>query len=306
MTIVITGGSGYIGTKLTRTLLGEGHTVIIVDQVSPRFTHERLFFIQCNLSHQTLPYNVLERTDAVINLAGAPINKTWTSEYKEIIRSSRINSTRTIVHAIEHAQSRPTVLISASAVGYYGDTADKETTEQGQKGDGFLADVVEAWEQEAERAEDFGVRVVLVRTAPVLGKNGFLKELTKSAPFGFLVRLTKKNYWMSWIHEDDIVNAYLFALGTSTVVGPINASAPESMGHRNFVALLAHTMHRKVLGSIPEWIAKKVFGELFDEITKNQRIVPQRLYDKGFIFLYPTAKEAFENIYPHTDKKTSK
>lgn len=296
MTIVITGGSGYIGTALTRELLKKGHTVIVVDKAAPVFTHHNLFFIQCDLSTQPLPYNVLERTDAVVNLAGAPISKKWTPSYKETILKSRVQSTRSIVSAIKAAQSRPTVFISASAIGYYGDTGEHLVDEQGSKGEGFLSMVTDEWEKEARAAEECGVRVVIVRTAPVLGHAGIIAGITKTAAFGFMLRLTSKNYWMSWIHEDDIVSVYLFALETSTLQGVVNAAAPEPIQHRDFVALLAYTLHRKVFGSMPGFVTKRLFGELFRELTSDQRVVSSRLSDKGFSFLYPTVRGALFDI----------
>lgn len=303
MTIVVAGGSGFIGTHLTKTFLALGHTVIVIDIKSPTFTDKQLFFIQCDLSTSPLPYNVLERTDAVINLVGAPINKKWTASYKEEIKNSRINATRTIVAGIASAQNKPGVFISASAIGYYGDTGAHAVSEQGAKGDDFLADVVSLWEQEAENASEYGVRTVIIRTAPVLGKGGMIASLLRSSRFGFISNLSKKNFWMSWIHEEDIVNVYLFALETTTLQGVVNASAPTPIRHHEFISSFAHAVHRRVLGTVPTWIAHRMFGELFDHITLDQQIIPQRLTDKGFVFKYQTIAEVFKNMFPTLKKK---
>jgi uncharacterized protein (TIGR01777 family) len=298
MTIVLAGGSGFIGTRLAKTLLSLGHTVIVIDVRGPRFTDEHLFFIQCDLATQSLPYNVLERTDAVINLAGAPINKKWTPAYKEEIRMSRINSTRTIVEAIEHAQSKPSVFITASAIGYYGDTGSSAVDEQGTQGDGFLADVVAQWEAACQKASAFGVRTVMIRTAPVLGHGGMLAALLQTARFGFLLNLSRKDFVMSWIHEDDIVAVYLFALETTTLQGVVNAVAPQSIEHHAFMKALSHAVHRRVIGTIPQWIARRKFGQLFAEMTIDQQVTPQRLIDKGFTFAYPTIESALRSLFP--------
>jgi len=296
MTIVIAGGSGFIGTMLTKALLAKGESVIVVDIVAPQITHEQLFFIQCDLTTQPLPYNVLERTDALINLVGAPVNKKWTPQYKEVIRTSRVRSTKTLVSALSSAQSRPTVFVNASAVGFYGDTKDG-VDERTQKGTGFLADLVADWEAEALMAQQYGVRTVLVRTAPVFGRVGILKAITNTAPFWFLCRVTKKDFWMSWIHERDIVRVYLYALETTTLVGPVNAAAPEQSTYSAIVQEVARLIHRKIVMTIPSWLLKKKFGEFAQEIVSNKRIVPQRLLDKGFVFEYPTIKEALTSIF---------
>lgn len=298
MTIVLAGGSGFIGTRLAKTFLTRGHTVIVIDIKSPTFTDKQLFFIQCDLGTSPLPYNVLERTDAVINLVGAPINKRWTDSYKEEIKNSRIQSTKTIVAAIESAQSKPSVFITASAIGYYGDTGTQSVDESGSHGAGFLSDVVVAWEAESQKASALGVRTVIIRTAPVLGRGGMIASLLRSSRFGFTSYLSKKDFWMSWIHEDDIVAVYLFALETTTLQGIVNAVAPTPIRHHSFMKIFAHAAHRRIFGTVPQWIAHRMFGELFDYITVDQQIIPQRLIDKGFTFLYPTIDTAFTSLFP--------
>jgi hypothetical protein len=296
MTIVITGGSGFIGSQLSKRLLGLGHTVVVVDILPPRFTHEQLFFIHCDITTSPLPYGVLEKTDAVINLAGRSIFGKWTPKVKQQILESRIKSTKHIVEGIIASTSKPSCFICASAIGFYGDTGQEVVDEQGDKGEGFLADVVTQWEGVAREATEHGVRVVCVRTAPVLGHGGMLPQLTKTAKFGFLTKLKKQDFWMSWIHEDDIVNTYLFALETTTVQGVFNASAPEQVSHSSFMRSIGKGLRRRVVGHIPHFIAKKMLGEFFDEITKNQRVMPKRLLDKGFVFSYPTLDSALKQI----------
>jgi hypothetical protein len=288
MTIVLTGGSGFIGTQLAKKLLALGDTVVIVDIKPPSFTHQQLFFIQCDITSQQLPFNVLEHTDAVINLAGAPISAKWTPAHKQAILESRVKSTRHIVESMRTATSRPGILINASAVGYYGDRGTEELTERSAKGGGFLADVVEAWESEAHKAEEFGTRVVCIRTAPVVGHGGMLTQMMMTAKFGFLLSLSKKDFIQAWVHEEDIVNAYLFALQTSTLQGAVNVAAPEVVTHHAFMETLAGITHRKVWGSVPNFIGKAKYGDLMTELTKSQTVSPQLLIDKGFIFTHPT------------------
>ncbi len=284
MTIVLTGGSGYIGTMLSERLLALGDTVIVVDIRPPAFTHQRLYFIQCDISSAELPFNVLEQTDAVINLAGKNISCKWNKKNKEEIKSSRIISTRHVVESMKNAINRPMVLINASGVAYYGERGDEILTEQSSKGNGFLADVVADWEVEAFNAESFGVRVVCIRTAPVIGSRGLISQLRRSARFGFLFKLSKIDFWQPWIHEDDIVNTYLFALQTSTLQGPVNAASPETVPHHKFMKTIAKSIKRKLLGVMPKFISKIFVGEILEEVTKSQKVIPQRLLDKGFIF----------------------
>jgi uncharacterized protein (TIGR01777 family) len=296
MTIVITGGSGFIGSQISKRLLSEGKTVIIIDIIAPSFTHKDLFFIYCDITSGPLPYNILDKTDAVINLAGKSIFGKWTEETKNQIRKSCIDSTRHIVESIIASENKPSCFICASATGFYGDTGEEIFDEQSSMGEGFLAEVVSEWESVARGASGSSVRVVCVRTAPVLGHGGMLKQLTKTSKFGFLLKLRKQDFWMPWIHEQDIVNAYLFALETKTLQGVFNAVSPNQVKHSVFMETLSRVVNRKILGNIPSFFSKKIFGEFFDEITKNQRIAPKRLLDKGFIFLYPELENALKQI----------
>jgi len=318
MTIVVTGGSGFIGTMLTQRLLGQGHTVVVVAINPPTFTHQNLFFIQSDVAHQPLPYNILEHTDAVINLVGAPINKKWTPEYKTIIRDSRIKSTEAIVAAIATAKSRPTVFICASATGFYGDgrasidsarhgSAEPESEpvvdEQSPQGTGFLAGVVVEWEAAARKATEYGVRVVCVRTAPVIGHGGMMDMLKKTARFGIIPLLKKENYWLSWIADIDIVNAYLFALETTTLQGVVNASAPEPVLNSKFIEIVRRTIWKhRLLITLPSWIAKRILGDDYKELAVSSRVAPKRLLDKGFEFIYPTIESALAAYHTRHEK----
>lgn len=297
MTIVITGGAGFIGTGLSKRLVDSGHTVIVVDLLPPSFTHEQLFFIKSDITAGPLPYGILEKADAVINLVGKSIFGKWTEESKKEIKSSRVNSTLHIVESIAAASNKPACFICASAIGFYGNTGSEMVDESSIQGAGFLAELSGEWESVAHSAQDYGVRVVSVRTAPVLGHGGILTQIKKTAKFGFLLKLKKQDFWMSWIHEEDIINTYVFALETTTVQGVFNACAPESILHSSFMRQLSHSIHRKVIGSVPKFLAKKIFGEFFEEITKSQRVAPKRLIDKGFEFSYPTLSSALNQIF---------
>lgn len=295
MTIVVTGGSGYIGTLLTKELLSQNHTVIVVDRSAPRFTHKKLYFIAVDLSTSPLPYNILERTDAVINLAGSSIFRRWNPVVQQDIKVSRINSTQSIVESIAAATSRPPVFICASATGFYGET-EELVDEKGLVGEGFLAQVVHDWESTAHQAAQYGVRVVSIRTAPVIGKGGIIAALTTGHMFRTLARITKKNFFLPWIHEKDIVKVYLFALETSTLQGVVNACAPSPVRYQTLMKLLAHKYKSFIIGTMPSWVMKKILGGLFVETTYSTNVVPQRLLDKGFIFTHSTIESALDDL----------
>ncbi len=299
MTVAIGGGSGFIGSVLSERLISLGHKVVIIDIFPPRFTHENLFYINCDLSKTTVPYNALESVDVVINLAGKNIFGKWTESYKQEIRTSRVNSTQNLIESISQTKNKPGCLICASAIGFYGDTGEEEVFEQSPKGESFLADIVFDWEQEAKKAQEFGVRVVCLRTAPVLGNGGFLAVLKKVSKFGFLMKLSKKDFWMSWVHQEDLIASYLFAIETTTLQGVVNVSAPESIRHSHFMKIFGRVFHRPVFGHVPSFFMKLFFGDFFDEITKSQRVLPKRLLDKGFIFTYTDIEGALIDIKKH-------
>ncbi len=299
MTIVVTGGSGFIGTALTRELLAKGHTVIVIDVKSPSLTHEHLFYIPCDLEKNVLPFNVLERTDAIIHLAGKTIARKWTDAAKREIRDSRVDSTRHVVESLAQTTSRPPIFISASATAYYGNGHERELDEQSAKGEGFLSDVTDAWEKEALKAESFGSRVVIIRTAPVIGKGGFLAPLFRLARFHLAFGLSKQDYWMPWIHLGDIVRIYLFALETNTLQGVVNAVAPIPIMHHQFMKEFARETKSIAFRRMP--FSKLFFGDLLKEVTLSQKIYPQRLIDKGFAFAYTNVRDAITDARHETN-----
>ncbi len=294
MTIVIAGGSGFIGTELSKALLSKGHTVIVIDIKGPTLTHERLFYIPCNLETNTLPFNVLERTDAIINLAGISIAGKWTAAFKDAIYRSRVQATKNLVESLKQTATKPSIFISASASGYYG-ASEEVLNERSPKGNTFLSDVVDAWEKEALQAEHLGSRVVIVRTAPVFGKKGFLYPLWKMSRFHILTSVYKRNFSMSWIHINDIVRIYIFALETNTLQGVVNAVAPIGIEHKTLLKIIAKETKSLRVGTLP--FGKIFFGALLEETGITQNITPQRLLDKGFEFAFTDVKEAIKAIH---------
>lgn len=295
MTIVVTGGSGMVGSALIRALLSKGHTVIVIDRIGPGFTHEHLFYIPCDLTETTLPFNVLERTDAVVNLIGSPIGRKWTPRVKQEIFDSRVIGTRHVVESLAQTASKPSIFISASATGYYGEAEDELLDERAPQGNSFLSGVAAAWETEAMKAEQFGSRVVIVRTAPVLARGGFLGSSWKHARWHLCGSLFKKDFWMPWIHINDLVRVYLFALETSTLQGIVNAAAPTHTRYRELMRAFRAVTRSIGLGR--NRLAALFLGkELLENLSQNQKVVPQRLIDKGFEFAFTDAESALRSL----------
>jgi len=302
MTIVVTGGSGFVGTRLTHELITKGHVVIVIDKRSPSFTHKNLFFIPCDLAVNTLPFNVLERTDAIVNLVGSPIGRKWTPRVKENIRATRINATKNLIESLAQTVNKPSIFVSASGTGYYGEGGNELLDERAPQGTTFLATLTGEWEAQAMRAEEFGCRVVIVRTAPILGKYGFLAPLWKSARFHLSGTIFKKDFWMPWIHIDDAVSVYLFALETNTLQGVVNAAAPTHTRYSELARIFRKVTRSFSLGRLP--LATLRFGEMIDGLSTNEKIVPQRLIDKGFSFAFVDIEDALRSIKKESDEKS--
>jgi uncharacterized protein (TIGR01777 family) len=231
----------------------------------------------------------MRETDAVVNLAGESIaDGRWTAERKRAIVDSRIESTRAIVDAMAASTPRPTVLVSASAVGFYGPRRDEELDETAPSGEGFLAEVCRRWEEEAFRARDLDVRVAALRLGVVLAPGG--GALGKMIiPFRAAVGgpLGNGKQWMSWIHRADVVGLVLAALTSSAYAGPVNATAPAPVRNRDFTVALAKTVHRPAFLRVPGIAMRLLLGEMADMLLTGQRVVPAVARAAGYEFRYP-------------------
>jgi hypothetical protein len=238
----------------------------------------------------------------VVNLAGEPIaGKRWTRAQKTRLRSSRIDTTRTIVQAIADAQRKPRLLLNASAVGYYGPRGDEEVSETEPPGNDFLAGLCREWEAEALRAEPHGVAVVRLRTGIVLGKGG--GALAKMIPpFKLFVGgpLGSGRQWMPWIHLDDEVGLieHLLAPGAG---GTVNATAPEPARMKEFCAALGNALGRPSWAPVPGFVLRAAFGEMADVLLTGQRAVPAEAQRRGYRFRFPTLPEALRDIIVSAD-----
>lgn len=273
MNVALTGATGFIGRRLTEYLRAAGHTVGAVSiRTAPPPEH-------------------LHGCDAVINLAGEPVAQRWTKAARERIRSSRIEGTRALVDALRPAP--PAVLVSASAVGYYGLRGDEILTEDAPPGSDFLANLAVEWEREAQNAELLGVRVVRLRIAMVLGRNGgALQRMLTPFRLGAGGRIGSGEQWMSWIHLDDLVSLAGFALENPAVRGAVNAAAPTPVTNAEFTRELAHVLHRPALLPVPRLALKLLYGEMAGIIYASQRVIPQAALRAGFQFQFSSVREA--------------
>ena len=288
MKITVTGASGLIGTRLVERLRARGDEVATLsrDPSSPgavRWLPEQ----------EAAPAAALSGSHAVIHLAGENVAQRWSGDAKRRIRSSRELGTRNLVAGIAAADPRPRVLVSSSAVGYYGPHGDEELDERAPAGDDFLAEVCVIWEREAQRATELGLRVVNVRTGVVLDRDG--GALAKMLPFfklGVGGPVAGGAQYMPWIHVDDVVGIYLAALDDEAWEGPVNASAPEPVTNKTFSRALGRALHRPAFAPVPGLAVKVLYGEMAEIVTKGQRVVPRRAQEHGYAFAHPDLDEA--------------
>lgn len=240
----------------------------------------------------------LDGVDTVFHLAGESIFQgRWNEEKKERIRASRIEGTRHLVDAIVKAENRPTTLICSSAIGFYGARGEETITEKTPAGNDFLAQVCMDWEKEAMRAEEYGVRVVSIRTGVVLGANGgALAQMLLPFKLGLGGRLGSGRQYMSWIHIQDMTGIMLYAMNNTDLRGPLNAVSPNPVTNREFTHALAHALHRPALLPVPGFILQAALGEFATVLLSSQRVVPGVLKQTDFNFGFPDIGAAFRDL----------
>jgi len=289
MRIAMTGSHGLIGTALVPALRAAGHDVIQLVRGTPRGPGQ----VEWDPAGGSVDLPGLAGVDAAVHLAGAGVgDKRWTDEYKREIRDSRVLGTRTLVRALTSLDPLPKVMVSGSAIGYYGDRGDEALTESSSKGDTFLADVVEDWEAEAEPARAAGIRVVHPRTALVLSRSGgAFAQLMLLAKLGLGGPLGNGKQWWSWITLPDHLAAVQFLLD-SDLAGPVNLTSPSPAPNIEVIRALASALHRPALVPAPAFALRLILGEFSGEILGSERVLPQRLTEAGFQFEHPTLASA--------------
>ena len=300
MKILIAGGSGFIGTSLIRKLIASDHTVVSLTRQRGRIhPHHGLTVIHWDARSSGEWTRLLDGCDAVVNLAGENIGgKRWSESQKKKLVESRLKSTTAIVQAIGQAKKKPSVLVSASAVGFYGDVPEGDVFEDRAAGTDFLASLCAQWESEAMKARDSGVRVVAIRTGIVLEKSGgALQKML--VPFRLFAGgpLGSGRQWFPWIHFEDELRAIQFAIENSSLSGPVNLSAPNPVTMKDFCSALGRALHRPSWAPVPGFVLKIVVGEMAEPLLLGgQRALPKKLSLAGFQFKFDTVEAALGDI----------
>jgi uncharacterized protein (TIGR01777 family) len=286
MNILITGGTGFIGGALTQTLTEQGHQVTVLSRSPDKVG--KLFGPKVKALDNLSNLNAKDNYQVIVNLAGAPIiGPLWTENRKRVLRNSRIGLTEQLVAAIERMDVKPELLISGSAVGYYGNQGDTVLTEQSAPHNDFSARLCADWETAAKQAEQFGVRVCLIRTGLVIASGGgFLQKMLLPFRFGLGGRLGSGRQWMSWIHRRDWIAIALNMIADPSMRGAYNATAPNPVTNDEFTRILAQCLKRPALLPVPAWLLKILLGEMADLLLGGQRVAPERLLAQGFKFQY--------------------
>jgi uncharacterized protein (TIGR01777 family) len=301
MKILITGSTGLVGTALMQDLQRIGHTVcrLIRPGTSTRaIGNSQGFDVNWNPATGELG-GAAAGADAVVNLAGASIaDGRWTPQRKQLLRSSRVDTTRALVQALAKMSARPRVLVSASATGIYGNRGDETLTEASQPGNDFLSGIAKEWESEALKAEALGIRVVRVRFGVILAKHGgALPQMIRPFQFGGGGKISTGKQWLSWITLDDVIAILRLALENANITGPLNVVSPQPVTNAQFTKILAAALRRPALFPAPAFALRLLLGEMADALLlSSQRVLPAQLQKLNHQFLHPDLAPALAAI----------
>nr|WP_246590132.1 TIGR01777 family oxidoreductase [Marinobacterium ramblicola] len=289
---MITGGTGFIGRQLVKALLARGDKVGVLSRRPESARLDARVELYSELAQ------IQGQVDAVVNLAGAPIaDKRWSDKRKALLLESRVQLTSQLVDWIAGAVQPPAVLVSGSAIGYYGSQGDRELDEEGITKGGFAHDLCVSWEEQAYKASKHGVRVCCIRTGMVLGPNGgALSKMLPAFKLGLGGPIGTGRQWVSWIHRDDEVAAILHLLDHQTLIGAFNLTAPHPVINEEFVRTLAKVLHRPAFLRVPAVVLELMMGEASELVLKGQRVVPKRLLESGFQFRYTDLEAALTQV----------
>ena len=299
MKVAITGATGFVGRRLVERLQEQGHQPLILTRnpAAAQRAFPTLEIIAYTPTESGSWQQAIAGCDAVVNLAGEPIAESrWTPKHKQEILNSRQLGTQKIVEAIAQANPKPAVLVNASAIGYYGTSETATFDETSPAGNDFLAEVCQAWEAEAKKVKDAGVRLVILRLGIVLGNGGALAKMIP--PFKLFAGgpLGTGRQWFSWIHRDDLVNLILEALSRPDIEGVLNATALNPVRMSELCQNLGKTLERPSWLPVPSFALEALLGEGAKVVLEGQQVLPKRTTSYGFKYQYPTLKQALEEI----------
>jgi uncharacterized protein (TIGR01777 family) len=307
MKVVITGATGFVGSRLVERLQAEGHTPIALSRdldhasrIFPKAAFPTLKLVTYTPTQAGDWQQVISDCDAVVNLAGEPIAEhRWTPEHKQVILNSRKLVTQHIVDAIAHAMPKPQVLVNASAIGYYGTSETAAFDERSSAGNDFLAEVCQTWEAAAQKVRESGVRLVILRFGIVLGNGGAIAKMI--TPFKLFAggAIGSGNQWFSWIHREDLVSLILQALTQPTMDGTFNATAPNPVRMTELCSTLGEALHRPSWLPVPAFALEMLLGDGAIVVLEGQQVLPKHTQEAGFHYQYPTLKQALEEVVRH-------
>jgi len=279
--VSISGSSGFVGSNLVKMFESMEYKVI---QIS-----------RSTLQNKVDILSIISQSDIVINLAGANILAKWSEKYKKLLYSSRIETTKILMEAIEKSEKKPELFISTSAVGIYDNKNLHDENSENYAND-FLAKICKDWENEALKAKEIGIRTVIFRFGIILGNGGALSRMLLPFSFGLGGQIGNGLQPFPFIHIEDLKNAYLFAINNKKLDGIFNLVAPQTITNKEFIKTLGKTLHRPTFLSVPEFAIKILFGDGATVLTNGQKVIPKRLLDSGFSFRFKTIKETLDNL----------
>lgn len=299
MKVLIAGGTGLIGKQLIRSIISDGHTVVLLSRSADRLPQVKgMTAVKWDGKTTSGWTGLMEDVDAVVNLAGETIGRfPWTEKRKKKFRDSRVAAGNALSDAIEKSRIRPSVFIQASAVGFYGPRGDEEVDESASSGGDFSSRLCVDWEDSSKRIEDLGIRRVIIRTGIVLDeKGGILQQMALPSKFFLGGRLGSGRQGIPWIHIDDEVNAIIFLIENNAARGVFNLSAPVPVSNAEFMRQVSFSLHRPYWFHVHQNFIKLVLGEMSTLLLNGQFVVPRKLLNLGFDFKFVTIDRAMDDL----------
>lgn len=303
MKVAITGATGFVGSRLVERLQKEGHQIVVfsrsqshAEQVFPKSTFPAVEIVTYKPAESGEWQKAIAGCDGVVNLAGEPISERWSPEHKQGILNSRKLGTQRLVEAIAQANPKPQVLVSGSAIGYYGTSETATFDETSAPGDDFLADVCKEWEAEAQKVKEIGVRLVIFRIGIVLGMGGAIAKMLP--PFKLFAGgpIGTGRQWFSWIHREDLVNLILKALTDPQMEGTYNATSPNPIRMAEFCATMGQVLNRPSWLPVPGFALEVLLGDGAKVVLEGQQVLPKRTQATGFQYEYTTVEKALRQV----------